>query len=571
MKQVIKLFDVPHISSIQDMIFKSYTKHIEKIALEDFLNTPLSKLTYGELYNNIIKFGKSLLKIGLNEREHIAVIGENRVQWGIAYLTAMCFNFVIVPVDKSLSENDIINIIYESDSRAIVFSGALQRIICEMKTSLNKVRYYISMDLPEDKDGFHSMIKMINQQDKVIENFPKVNPDDLAEIIYTSGSLGRAKGVMLTQKGLAANLTGMTSMIKVSPEDRFIGILPLHHTYQCTCGFLCPLYAGASAHFIRSLKTILEDIKNSKATIMLGAPLLYNKLYSKIIKNISENKIKTKIFPFLVILTNIFKLIGWKNCKKVVFSKLHQKFGGSLRLLIAGGAAPDPKVSKWFRDVGFDFVQGYGLTETSPILTLNKIEKFKDEAAGLPLPGVEIRIYQPNKYGVGEIYAKGDNIMLGYYKNETITSESFDGGWFKTGDLGFIDNDGFLHLNGRMKNVIIANNGENVYPEEIEDLLNRSHFIIESLVYGEKDEKHDEIIASQIVSDSEALIDYAEKNNIKLTGDIIYKIISDEIRKINKELAPFKQIKKFYLRENEFEKTTTQKIKRHLIQKTNNK
>lgn len=567
MKPETKLFDVPYISSIQDMLIKSCSEFKDKIALEDYLNISISKVTYGELFDNIIKFGKSLLKTGLTERDHLAVIGENRVQWGISYLTAMYFNFVIVPVDRSLSENDIINIIYESDAKALVFSGSVQNMICEMKSSLYKVRYFISMDLPEDKDGFYSMVKMINQQNNNHEKLPEVKPDELAEIIYTSGSLGRAKGVMLTQKGLAANLMGMTSMIKVSPEDRFIGILPLHHTYQCTCGFLCALYAGASAHFTRSLKTILEDIKNSKATIMLGAPLLYNKLYSKIIKSISENKTKAIVIPSLIWLTNIFKRISRKNYKKVIFEELHQKFGGSMRLLIAGGAAPDPKVSKGFRNFGFDFVQGYGLTETSPILTLNRIDKFKDEAAGLPLPGVQIKIYQPDKYGVGEIYAKGDNIMPGYYKNEKITSESFDKGWFKTGDLGFIDKDGFLHLNGRKKNVIIANNGENVYPEEIEDLLNRSPFIIESLVFGEKDEKHDEVIACQIVADSEAFISYAEKNNTKLTDEIVNTVIADVIKKTNKELAPFKRIKKFYLREKEFEKTTTQKIKRHLVQK----
>jgi len=211
-------------------------------------------------------------------------------------------------------------------------------------------------------------------------------------------------------------------------------------------------------------------------------------------------------------------------------------------------------------------VQGYGLTETSPILALNRLDNFKDEAAGLPLPGVEIRINEPDKHGVGEVYAKGENIMSGYYKNERMTEESFENGWFKTGDIGFIDKDGFLHLNGRKKNVIIANNGENVYPEEIEDILNRSPYIIESMVYGEKDEKHVEIIAALIVTNSETFIDYAEKNKVELTADLVNKIISEVVKGANKELASFKQIKKFYLRENEFEKTTTQKIKRHLVQ-----
>ena len=547
MKGIMKLnplFKIPRISSIQNMVIKSCSKYKDKIAIEDYLDFPISKVTYDELYNYIIRYGKALIASGLTERDHIAVIGENRVQWCITYLTAMTFNFVIVPVDKALSENEIINIIYNSDAKALVFSGSFLPMIGEMKTTLNKVKSFISMDLKEDQNDFHSMIKMIESQDTKIQKFPDINPDDMAEIIYTSGSLGRAKGVMLSQKNLASNLMAMTKMIKILPEDRFFGVLPIHHTYQCTCGFLCPLYSGASLHFSRSLKTISEDIQKSKATILLGAPLLYNKIYAKIIKRISENKFKSKVISPLILLTNIFRTFGWNSSKKIIFKELHNKFGGSLRLLIAGGAAPDPEVSRGFRNFGFNFVQGYGLTETSPILTLNRVDLFKDEAAGLPLPGVEIKINEPDKHGVGEVYAKGDNIMSGYYKNEKITNESFDDGWFKTGDLGFIDEDGFLHLSGRKKNVIIANNGENVYPEEIEDILNRSPFILESLVYGEKDEKHNEIIAVQVVTDSEAFIEYTAKNKLELTSDLVYKIISVEIKKINKDLTSFKEIKK---------------------------
>lgn len=568
MRGEIKLFDVPEIVSIQDMIMKSCSKFKEKTAMEDYFDYPISRVTYGELYNNIIKFGKSLLALGLSEKDHIAVIGENRVQWGIVYLTAMFFNMVIVPVDKSLSENEIMNILYESDTKALIFSGSMERTVCEMKTSLGRIKYFISMDLNVKKEEFLSMLQMMNQEDNTIKNIPEVNPSDLAEIIYTSGSLGRAKGVMLTQKSISSNITAMTSMIKISPGDRFMGILPIHHTYQCTCGFLCPLYAGSSVHFTRSLKNIAEDLKKACPTIMLGAPLLYNKLYDKIEKSISANRLKSLTVYALIKLTDILKISGWNNSKKVVFAEIHKLFGGSMRLLIVGGAAPDPEVSEAFRNFGFNFVQGYGLTETSPILTLNTLKYFKDDSAGLPLPGIKLRINKPDKYGVGEVYAKGDNIMIGYYKNEKTSSESFDGEWFKTGDLGYIDKDGFLHLSGRMKNVIISNSGENVYPEEIEDRLNRSPFIIESMIFGEKDEKHDEIIAARIVPDAEAFIEYAEKNGDNLNDELMNKIISKEIEKSNKDLASFKRIKKFYLRDKEFEKTTTQKIKRHLV--TNN-
>jgi long-chain acyl-CoA synthetase len=560
------LYDVPKISSIQDMLLRSAKEYKDKIALEDLADNPIPKVTYKELRDFVIRFGKALNEIGLKERDHIAVIGENRVQWGITYLTAMTFNMVIVPIDKNLTTNEVLNIIHESDAKAIVFSNTFKEMLLEKKSSLLKLKYLISMDEEKSDNEIFSMTEIIDKQNSYVDKLPEIDPTEMAEIIFTSGSLGRAKGVMLSQKNLAANLMAMTSMIKIGPEDRFLSVLPIHHTYECTCGFLCPLYAGASVHYARSLKTVVDDLQKVKATILLGVPLLYEKMFKRIYKGIQEDKLKSKIVPPLVKLTNIADAIGWKGAKKIVFSELHKKFGGSIRLFIAGGAAPDPKIAKGLREFGFNFVQGYGLTETAPIVALNRLYAFKDNAAGLPLPGVQIKINNPDRDGVVEIFVKGDNVMIGYYKNPKLTQESFENGWFKTGDLGFFDEDGFLHIAGRKKNVIIANNGKNFFPEEIEDLLNRSPFIQECMAYGEKDDKHDEVIAVQIVTDAEAFIEYSEKNNVQITQELVNKIISEEIKKVNKELANYKQIRKFYIRETEFEKTTTQKIKRYLVQ-----
>ncbi len=412
------------------------------------------------------------------------------------------------------------------------------------------------------------MPEMIKNNPPVEENnIPKISPDEMSEIIFTSGALGRAKGVMLSQKNIAANLMSMTQLVLITKEDRFLSVLPIHHTYECTCGFLCPLFSGSSVHYARSLKTVVDDLQAVKATILLGVPLLYDKMFKRISKTISDDKIKSKVVPPLIKFSSALQKLGIKNIKRKIFSELHERFGGSIRLFIAGGAAPDPQIAKGLREFGFTFIQGYGLTETSPILTLNQLENFKDEAAGIPLPGVELKIVNPDNDGAGEVYAKGNNVMLGYYKNESLTKDSFEDGWFKTGDIGFIDEDGFLHISGRKKNVIIANNGKNVFPEEIEDLLNRSSFILESFVYGEEDKKHDEVIAVQIVTDAEAFIEYSEKNNSEITSELINKIISDVIKEANKDLAGYKQIKKFYIRESEFEKTTTQKIKRYLVKK----
>ena len=561
-----EIYDVPKISSLQEMIIQSAGSYPTKIALEDLNNTPIPKLTYSQLLEHILKFGNALKKIGLKERSHIAVISENRVQWGITYLTAMTFNYVIVPIDKNLNVNEVLNIIHESETEAIVFSETFDTMLREKKSSLKKLKYYISMDLEAGKDDFLSMLEMINNSGYVgLNDLPKINPEEMAEIIFTSGSLGRAKGVMLSQKNLSANLMAMTSMIQIGSTDRFLSVLPIHHTYECTCGFLCPLYCGGSAHYARSLKTVVDDLQKVKATILLGVPLLFDKMFKRIYKTISDDKVKSKIVPPLIKATSLVEKIGWKSVKKKVFKELHEKFGGHIRIFIAGGAAPDPKVAKGLREFGFTFVQGYGLTETSPILALNRLDNFKDDAAGLPLPGVEIVINNPSSDGVGEVYAKGNNVMLGYYKNEQLTSEAFEAGWFKTGDLGYTDNDGFLHISGRKKNVIIANNGKNVFPEEIEDIINRSPFVLESLVFGQKDEKHVEIIAVQIVTDAEAFIEYSEVKNVQITRELIDQIIGDVIKDVNKELPLYKQIKKYYIRDTEFEKTTTQKIKRYLV------
>lgn len=563
------LYNVPSITSIQDMLLRSAKVYGDKLALEDLTKNPIANVSFNQLYNYVIRFGKSLLEAGIKERDHIAVISENRVQWSLTYFTTMCFNMVIVPIDKNLNQNEVLNVIHESEAKAIVFSDGFEPMMKEKRDSLLNLKYYINMDSPEHKDGILSMTKMIEKQSESIEKLPLINPDAMAEIIFTSGSLGRAKGVMLTQKNIASNLMAMTSMIQITPEDRFLSVLPIHHKYECTCGLLCPLYTGASAHYARSLKTVVDDLQKVKATILLGVPLLYDKMFKKIHKGIIEDKLKSKIVPPLISLTNIFETFGWKSSKKLIFKELHHKFGGHIRLFIAGGAAPDPKVAKGLRELGFNFVQGYGLTETSPIVALNRFYSFKDNAAGLPLPGLEVKINNPDELGVGEIYIKGKSVMLGYYKNPKLTDEAFDNKYFKTGDIGFFDEDGFLHINGRQKNVIISKTGENVFPEEIEDILNRNPFVLESMVYGEQDEKHTEIIAVQIVTDAEAFIEYSEKSQITITPELVNEIISEAIKEANKELPAFKQIRKFYVRDSEFEKTTTQKIKRYLVKNIN--
>jgi len=561
----VKHYAVTEITSIQEMVLKSTSVFGSSLALADLVNTPIGRVTYTELLDMVLRFGNALNRLGLKDGCHIAVVGDNRVQWGIAYLTAMCFNMTVVPIDKNLTSNEIINILYESESEAVVFSESLENMLRDTYV-LKKLKYYISMDLPAKTGGYFSMKELIdNSMPLPVKQLPKVNPDAMAEIIYTSGSVGRAKGVMLSQKNLATNLMAMRKLVLIENEDIFLSVLPIHHTYECTCGLLCPLYSGSSVYYARSLKTVADDLQMVHATILLGVPLLFDKMFRRIYKTINEDKLKSKIIKPLIKISNVFEMVGWKSFRHKVFHELHEKFGGSIKLFIAGGAAPDPQVAKGLREFGFSFLQGYGLTETSPILALNQRENYKDNAAGIPLDCVEIKIVNSDPEGVGEIYVKGDSLMIGYYKNPKLTEESFEDGWFKTGDLGRFDDEGFLHICGRKKNVIIANNGKNVFPEEIEDIINRSPFVNECFVYGEKDQKHDEIIAVQIVIDAEAFIEYAAKGNVSINDELIKEVISQVVKDVNKQLASYKQIKKYYIREREFQKTTTLKIKRYLI------
>lgn len=564
----IVLRSVPTIESVQEMLLRSAKVFGHKTALEDLKETPIPKVTYASLLKNVLKFGTALRKLGLKERSHVAVISENRVQWGISYLTCMCFNYVVVPIDAKLTINEILNILHESESVAIIYSDTFEPVFRESRSAMRRLKLYVNMDLPVRKGESHSMVEMIEKSKGCDpEELPKVDADAMAKIIFTSGSLGKAKGVMLSQKNIAANLMSMVSMVSITPEDRFLSVLPLHHTYECTCGFLCPLYAGSSSHYAQSLKTVVDDLQSVHATMLLGVPLLFDKMFKRIYKSINEKKLTSMLIGPLIKASDVAEKIGWKTFRRQIFKEIHHRFGGSVRLFIAGGAAQDPIVAKGLREFGFGFLQGYGLTETAPILTVNQEENFRDDSAGLPLPGVTLRIDSPDHMNVGEIWARGPNVMLGYYKNEEATRGVFERGWFKTGDLGWIDDDGFLHISGRKKNVIISKSGENVYPEEVEDILNRSPYILESFVYGEKDPKHDEIIVAQIVPDAEAFIELAETRNVEITGELMRTVIADEIARANGQVAGFKQIRKFYIRDREFEKTTTQKVKRHMVQR----
>lgn len=561
------LYPVDQVDTVRDMLDRSARLHPGRTALQDLNKTPIPELTYSMLHSYVLRFGAALRALGVKERDHVAVISENRVQWGLAYLACATFNLVVVPIDAKLKENEILAILHASEARAVVFSEAYREQMQQHRRTLNGLDLLIDMDLPEHDDGLHSMKRLIDDTSGVDDAAAgiAINPDDLFALVFTSGSMGSAKGVMLSQRNLAANLRAMLQMIEIKDDDRFLSVLPIHHTYECTCGMLCPLYAGASVHYARSLKTIADDMMTARPTIVLGVPLLYDKMYKRITAAIEEKKLTAAIIQPLFTVLGALEMVGVKNLRRKVFNEVHEKFGGAIRLLIAGGAAPDPKVAAGFRALGFGFIQGYGLTETSPIVALNRVRKFKDDAAGLLLPGLQIGLDEMDDEGKGEIVVKGDSVMLGYYRNPDATAAAIRDGWFSTGDYGYIDGDGFVRIAGRKKNVIISRTGKNVFPEELEELLAKVPYILESVVYGLTDGSGNETIAAMVVPSSEALIEYEQKTKETLTKERIAELINAEIRELNKRLPVYKQIRKVVIQDTEFEKTTSLKIKRYLV------
>jgi len=317
MKKSLKLYDVPQINSIQELLLKSAEKYTNKLAMEDLTENPISKTTFNELLIYVLKFGSALKNLGIEERSHIAIIGENRVQWAISYFTSMVFNYVAVPIDRNLTQNEIFNIIHESDSVAIIFSSTYSDIFDQSNKSLKKIEHFICMDEGRLEAQFLNMKTLIDEAEEIaISDLPKIDANELAEIIFTSGSLGRAKGVMLSQGNIASNIVAMTSMLFIYPEDRFLSVLPMHHSYECTCGMLTPIYSGASVHFARNLRTIVDDLQKVNASVLLAVPLLFDKMFKKIAKSISEEKLKSILVPKLVSFSNFAEKIGIKDIKK---------------------------------------------------------------------------------------------------------------------------------------------------------------------------------------------------------------------------------------------------------------
>ena len=567
----IPLYEVRPISNLKEMLNTSTELYGNKPA---FLTKPkgggdYKPILFKQYKADVDAFGTALISLGLKGKR-IALIGENRYEWSVSYLAVVNGTGIIVPLDKELPKNEIANLLIRSKANAIIFSGSKRNDIIDVSAELNTVDYYIDMDISEDSGNTLSFSRLLNKGHELVKTGDRsfidaeIDNEAMNILLFTSGTTDQSKAVMLSHKNICANLMAMCQMTYTDDKDVFLSVLPIHHTYECTCGFLCELYRGSTIAYCEGLRHIPKNLAESRATIMLGVPLIFESMYKRIWDQAAKSGMDKKLRMGIKI-SNLLRKFGIDITRKL-FAQVHNSLGGNIRLFISGAAGIDPVVSKGFRDLGISFIQGYGLTECAPIVALNRDVDFKDDAAGLPLPGMEIRIDNPNSEGVGEIVVKGPNVMLGYYEDEEATSKVLKDGWFYTGDLGYIDSDGFLHITGRLKDVIVTKNGKNIYPEEIETLLNRSFYIKESLVYGKMGKDSDEVtVAAEIIPDMEKI--QADFNISSITDDRVREIIHNEIKAVNKKLVIYKHVKEFSLREKEFAKTTTKKIKRYLEKK----
>lgn len=529
------------------------------------------EITYKEFRQDVTSIGAALIeKLGL-KGERIAIIGENSYEWAVSYYSVICGAGLVVPLDKELPASEIANLVKRSRAKAIFFSNRKRDLINSIREQVPDLKYYI--ELYSDENAlentfkgendytFDELSKIGKEYDESVLMNVDIDPEEFKILLFTSGTTAESKGVMLTNKNIIENIEAAISEVSLYDDDRFFSVLPLHHSYESTVGMMIPIYCGLSIAYAGGLKTIANDLKTTSPSVLLGVPALIENLMKKVLGTI-EKQGKTKLVNSMIKITNALGKTGYK-LKRKVFKSVLDGLGGRIRLIVSAAAPIDPEIGNKIEGFGIMFIQGYGLTETSPLATIVPDTDRRFGSVGIPGKCNQIKIHDPNDEGIGEVWIKGTNVTNGYYENEEETARSITDGWFHSGDLGYVDKDGFLYLTGRCKNLIITGNGKNVYPEEIENLVNKIPYVNESLVYAKQDPKDDkeQIIAVKVTLD-EAYLKEKFGDNIP-SDEEIHALVWAEIKEVNKKLSSFKWIKDLEIKKEDFVKTTTMKIKRH--------
>ena len=561
-----QLYEMREITDLRDMIRSSAELFSDDPAflVKEVPAGEYVPITYRTLRSDIDCLGTYFAKAGLKGKK-IAIIGENSYQWVVAYLAAVNGMSIAVPLDKELPSHEIHNLMVRAEVDAILFSAKAEDRTLDALEGIDGVDLRIRMNGvsvdPEVKnwetvmeEGRNALLDGCHQYLDV-----EIDPDAMCALLFTSGTTGTSKGVMLSHRNIAANVYNMSKYVKIRRPGVGLSVLPMHHTYELTCHVFTGLYQGMAIAICQGLRYVQQNLKESKATVMVGVPAVFEMMHKKVWKQAESTGSAGKM-TFMMNLARKTRMFNNIKRMRKVFEPIHSAIGNHMELFIAGGAAINPQVIRDYEALGIPMIQGYGMTENAPIIAVNRDYYSKAESVGPPMPGTEVRIFQPDEEGVGEIICKGPSVMMGYYKDPEATAEVLKDGWLYTGDFGRFDEEGFLYICGRKKNVIVTKNGKNIFPEEIEYLLLEQPYIEEVIVYGVLEKKSgDTVVTAEVYPNFDAI---HEKFGKELSQEKIHDIIKENVEAVNDKMTNYKRVKRIKLREIEFEKTTTRKIKR---------
>lgn len=564
--------ELKDLQSLKDIINIRFEKFLDKVAFieKEPNRKEFEKITYKQVRDKINGLGTYMLNDLNLKGEKIAVLGENSSRWYMSYMAIACGVGIVVPLDKGLPENEILNLLKRCGAKAIIYSSRRSEVIQAIKKDLPEDMVYIDMNKAESDDVSLSFDRIaekgldeINAGDLSYINMP-IDNKEFSILLFTSGTSDKSKGVMLSHKNLCANIYSCSCVVPTFGNYTCFSILPLHHTYEFTLDYLFMTAAGGTIGICQGLKYFNKDIKIIKPDFVLAVPAFIERINKAIEKSIKETG-KESTINFVKKMANGFSKFGL-DFRRKIFAKVHEQFGGNLKYLFCGAAPLEAELVTKMEGYGFKFLQGYGLTETSPLVAGTTLTLHAPGTVGKAVEGVDIRIdlseNENENSNIGQIIVKGDNVMLGYYDDPQATKKALKNGWFYTGDLGYFDLRGNLVITGREKNVIVTSNGKNIFPEELESLINKVPLVGESMVYGKKRNNSDKdvIVALRITLDKEQMEEKFGKN---MPSDAeIYGIISEEIKRINRMMSPYKAIKELEIKKDDFIKTTTMKIKR---------
>lgn len=565
-------YERTHYKTVKEFFLKSVLEYPDNSCILEKANhkEPYKVITYKEFYDDVVSLGTALINVLNLKDKRVVIIGETQYDWYMSYMAMLLGVGIAVPVDKELPLNELENLIIRSKASAVIYSNKKSSDIQKIKKNIPNVDYFIEMKSQDGLNGKQVGLRnLVMLGRKIIDSgndsFKDIHIDEeeFKVLFFTSGTTANSKGVMLNNRNLAENINAVTAYVRIYPSDRLFSILPLHHCYESTIGFLYPMSQGASIAVCEGLRYIVPNLQEAKPTAILTVPLLVESLYKKINEKIVKNK-KNKLVSAMISVTNLLKKTGI-DVKKRVFKEIYENLGGNLRIIVSAAAPIDKNVGVWLEGIGITFLQGYGLTETAPISALTPEYETRVGSAGKAIVQADIKILNQNENGEGEVLIKTPTLMIGYYEDEEETNKVIDqDGYFHSGDIGYLDKDGYLFLTGRSKNVIVTQNGKNIYPEEIEMLLEKNEEIKEVMVYGKKSYNNKKVEKELIIT-AKVVPNYSKIEEIygKISDEEIYNIIWNKVKDVNKKLTSYKSVKLLEIKQDEFEKTSTMKIKRY--------